>query len=185
MWRSARDRVDRDGDEEIVDLRELVVEYRVDIFRYARSLTRNDSDAEDLAQSAVVRALSAGTVIREPDKAKWYLLRIVRNLATDQARSRARVSIEPWAILPEAPSPDLEPEAILLREAAKELPRAAFADLAPGHQEILRLRFVEELDYHAVAARLETTEHAARQRVYRAMQALRAIAQRHTLDFRG
>jgi RNA polymerase sigma-70 factor, ECF subfamily len=193
--RSARDRVDRDvsghelgdasGHPRDFDLRELVVEHRADIFRYARSLTRNDADAEDLAQSAMVRALAAGIVVREPEKAKWYLLRIVRNLATDQARSRARLSIEPWAILPEAPSPDLEPEAILLREAAKELPRAAFADLAPGHQEILRLRFVEELDYHAVAARLETTEHAARQRVYRAMQALRAIAQRHALDFRG
>ena len=40
--------------EEIVDLRELVVEHRADLFRYARSFSRNDADAEDLAQSAVV-----------------------------------------------------------------------------------------------------------------------------------
>ena len=76
--------------EEVVDLRELVVEHRADLFRYARSLTRNDADAEDLAQSAVVRALAAGATLREPERAKWYLLRIVRNLATDQARARAR-----------------------------------------------------------------------------------------------
>src|ERR1700738_809337 len=66
-----------------VDLRELVVEHRADIFRYARSLTRNDADAEDLAQTAVVRALAAGAELREPERAKYYLLRIVRNLATD------------------------------------------------------------------------------------------------------
>jgi RNA polymerase sigma-70 factor, ECF subfamily len=183
MWNGARDRVGRDDDR--VDLREVVVEYRADIFRYARSLTRSDADAEDLAQSAVVRALAAGATIREPEKAKWYVMRIVRNLATDQARARARVSVEPWAVVPDAATADLEPEALVLREDAQALPRAAFADLAPGHQEILRLRFVEELDYDAVAARLHTTEHAARQRVYRAMQALRAIARRYTLGFDG
>src|SRR5712692_8917156 len=163
MGRGARDRASRD-DNSVLDLREVVVEHRVEIFRYARSLSRSDADAEDLAQSAVVRALAAGTTIREPEKAKWYLLRIVRNLATDQARSRALISVEPWASVPDAPTPDLEPETVLLRSHEQELPRAAFADLAPGHQEILRLRFVEELDYDAVAALLQTTEHAARHR---------------------
>ncbi|HEX9505882.1 MAG TPA: sigma factor, partial [Acidimicrobiia bacterium] len=77
MGRGARDRASRD-DNSVLDLREVVVEHRVEIFRYARSLSRSDADAEDLAQSAVVRALAAGTTIREPEKAKWYLLRIVR-----------------------------------------------------------------------------------------------------------
>ena len=172
MWRRKVSEV------EVVDLRELVVEHRADIFRYARSLCRNDADAEDLAQSAVVRALTSGAELREPDRAKYYLLRIVRNLATDQARARARVSVEPWAIVPDVASADLEPEAVILRADAESFPRAAFAELPRGHQEILHLRFVEELDYEAVAARLHTTEHAARQRVYRAMQALRVVAQR-------
>ena len=34
---------------------------------------------------------------------KSYLLRIVRNLATDQARARSRFAVEPWAELPEMP----------------------------------------------------------------------------------
>jgi RNA polymerase sigma-70 factor, ECF subfamily len=182
MWRGEQ----RSGrSDDAVDLREVVVEYRVDIFRYARSLCRSDADAEDLAQTAVVRALAAGAELREPERAKHYLLRIVRNLATDQARARARVSVEPWAAVPDVASVDLEPEAVVLRADAQELPRAAFADLPRGHQEILRMRFVEELDYDAVAARLQTTEHAARQRVYRAMQALRAIAQRRELGLDG
>jgi RNA polymerase sigma-70 factor (ECF subfamily) len=168
-----------------VDLRELVVEHRADIFRYARSLSRNDADAEDLAQTAVVRALAAGAELREPERAKYYLLRIVRNLATDQARARSRMSVEPWATLPEVASVELEPEAVILRADAHAFPRAAFAELTPTHQEILHMRFVEELDYESVAARLHTTEHAARQRVYRAMQALRAIAQRPQLGLDG
>jgi RNA polymerase sigma-70 factor (ECF subfamily) len=185
IWRAHGDAVRARDPDEVVDLRELVVEHRADLFRFARSLTRNDADAEDLAQSAVVRALAAGATLREPTHAKAYLFRIVRNLATDQARARARVSVEPWADVPDEISFDLEPEALVLRAEAGALPRAAFADLPRSHQEVLHLRFVEELDYEAVAARLQTTEHAARQRVYRAMQALRAIAQRLQLGLDG
>ena len=39
--------------DDVFDLREVVVEHRADIFRYARSFCRNDADAEDLAQNAV------------------------------------------------------------------------------------------------------------------------------------
>ena len=176
-------RADRDqGDDfDAFDLRELVVEHRADIFRYARSFCRNDADAEDLAQNAVLRALATGAEVRNPERAKWYLLRIVRNLATDEARARARMAVEPFADVPDAVSEDPAPDARLLRDDEQKIPRAAFADLPRVHQEVLHLRFVEDLDHAAIAARLDTTEQAARQRVYRAMQALRAITQQRQL----
>ena len=133
-----------------------------------------------------MRALASGAVLREPERAKYYLLRIVRNLATDQARSRARVSVEPWAAVPEVRvgRPRTRGGGV-----ARRRPGVPSAPRSPtstrGHQEILHLRFVEELDYAAVAARLHTTEHAARQRVYRAMQALRTVAQRLQLGLDG
>src|SRR3954452_10984557 len=125
---------DPGGEFDAFDLREVVVEHRADIFRYARSFCRNDADAEDLAQSAVVRALASGAEVRNPERAKWYLLRIVRNLATDQARVKSRFAVEPWAELPEAPSFDPAPDARLLHDDEHEVPRAAFADLARVHQ---------------------------------------------------
>jgi RNA polymerase sigma-70 factor (ECF subfamily) len=167
------------------DLREVVVEHRADLFRFARSLCRSDADAEDLAQTAVVRALASGSALRDPERAKSYLFRIVRNLATDQARARARVAVEPWADVPEIVSTEPDLDARLLRDHEQELPRAAFADLPRVHQEVLRLRFVEELDHAAIAARLQTTEHAARQRVYRAMEALRALTKKRQLGLDG
>ncbi len=117
-------RAGHDGDARanVVDLRELVVEHRADIFRYARSFCRSDADAEDLAQTAVVRALAAGSEVRDPERAKWYLLRIVRNLATDQARARARVAVEPWADLPDTVSVEPAPDSRLLRDQEHELP---------------------------------------------------------------
>ena len=163
-----------DDHDELIDLREIVVEHRAQIFRYARSLSRCDADAEDLAQSALVRALQRGPLTCNAEQAKWYVLRIVRNLAIDQARARTRMSVAPFATLPDTPAPDSLPEELVLRAADDVIPRAAFDDLEPQHREVLRLRFLEELGYDKVAERLDTTEHAARQRVYRAMQALRA-----------
>ena len=177
---------DPQGDDEWdgpVDLRALVVEHRMDLFRYARSFTRNDADAEDLAQTAVMRALAAHVTLHDPAKAKWYLLRIVRNLATDQARRRARVRVEPWADVPETAANDAGPEVALLRDIDRAVPRRALGELAAAHREVLELRFVEDLDYETVADRLQTTEHAARQRVYRAMQAMRSLVRRADVGF--
>jgi RNA polymerase sigma-70 factor, ECF subfamily len=167
-------RADDNGD--LVDLREIVIEHRAQIFRLARSLTRSNADAEDLAQSAFLRALQRGPLACTPDQAKWYVLRIVHNLAIDQARADGRVTIEPWASLPDLPALDLLPDELVANADDDPVPRAAFEELAPQHREVLRLRFLEELGYDDVAARLNVTEHAARQRVYRAMQALRSAA---------
>jgi RNA polymerase sigma-70 factor, ECF subfamily len=163
-----------DHEQHVVDLREIVVEHRAQIFRYARKFSLNNADAEDLAQSAVVRALQRGPIECTREQAKAYVLRIVHNLAVDQARSRGRVSVEPHASLPEAVSSGPLPEELVLRADAAAEPRAAFAALEPQHREVLRLRFLDDLSYDKVAERLDVTEHAARQRVYRAMQALRA-----------
>ena len=171
-------------DGEVVDFREVVVEHRAEIFRYARTFTRSDADAEDLAQTAVLRALGPGVALRDPDKAKSYLFRIVRNLATDQARSRARVRIEPWETLPDAVSAEPEPGAALLADDERAIPRAALAGLGDDDREVLQLRYVEELDYATVAERMHTTPQGARQRVYRAMQALRAIVRSEQLRLR-
>ena len=84
----------------------------------------------------------------DADGAKWYVMRIVRNLATDQARRRARVTIDPWPELPELPSTEPAPDEVADRGLDDEhVPRAAFADLPDAHREVLRLRFLEELGY--------------------------------------
>ncbi len=162
------------GDRTPVDIREVVVAHRSEIYRYARWLTRSDADAEDLAQTALVRVLERAPELPDEQAAKWYLLRVVRNLATDQARARARVSVEPREFLPE-PLDSETPDEHVLRAVEEALSRVALAHLPRCHQEVLSLRFLEGLGYPALARRLDTTEHAARQRVYRAVQALRAV----------
>src|SRR4051794_4810578 len=171
---------DNEHDNEPVDPREVVVRYRAEMFRLARSLSRNDADAEDLAQSAALRALESDA-LRDPQRAKAYLFTILRNLAIDQARRRARIVMEPRADLPEFPALEDPVDEMIARLDDWTEPLAAMAQLPELHREILQLRFGEDLDNAEIARRLEITEHAARQRVYRAMQALRAIARARRL----
>ncbi len=158
---------------EQVDLREVVVEHHREIFRYARSLTFCDADAEDLAQTAVVRALQRGVIAADADRAKWYVMRIVQNLAVDQARVRSRRRVELRPSFGDAAAHDPADLGADTRDVA--VPTAAFAELPERHREVLRLRFFDDLGYDDVAQHLHTTEHGARQRVYRAMRALRAL----------
>ena len=171
---------DPDPGGEWVDLREVVVEHHREIFRYARTFTYSDADAEDLAQTAVVRALQRGTIVSDADQARAYVKRIVRNLATDAARSRARVSVEPrWQVPEQGVTDDLDPVDVLGdRGIGGPAAQLAFAGLDPLDREALRLRFLDELPYRTLAERIDSTEHGARQRVYRAMQQLRAALRR-------
>ena len=147
------------------------------------AFTFSDADAEDLAQTAVVRALQRGTIVSDAERAKAYVKRIVRNLATDQARLRARVSIEPRAQVPDDVADDDGLDAVTEEHRdGGAAAHVAFAGLDPADREVLRLRYLDELAYRAVADRMHTTEHGARQRVYRAMQALRAAMRKQAED---
>jgi RNA polymerase sigma-70 factor (ECF subfamily) len=169
------------SDPRVVDVREVIVQHQRAMFGYARSLTRNHADAEDIAQTAALRALESSSPLRDPLRAKWYLLTIVRNLAADQARRRGRLVIETHANVPEVAHYDKHFDQFIQLVDDWDGPRAALAALSPVHRDVLYLRFIEDLDNSAIAERLHTTEHAARQRVYRALQALRALVRARTV----
>ena len=57
-------------------------------FNYARWLTRNDADAEDVVQDACVRAVRFFASLREDDARAW-LLAIVRNTWSSRVARRA------------------------------------------------------------------------------------------------
>jgi RNA polymerase sigma-70 factor (ECF subfamily) len=59
-------------------------------FRVARGVLRNATDAEDVAQEALLRAYRQFTRLRDPSRFRAWLVRITFRLALDQARSARR-----------------------------------------------------------------------------------------------
>ena len=62
-----------------VDLRRLVHDHHADVYRYARRLSGQDADAEDLVQQTFLAAQRKLDQLREPEKARAWLLTITRN----------------------------------------------------------------------------------------------------------
>src|SRR5438477_1974356 len=62
-------------------------------FRVARGVLRNDAEAEDVAQEALLRAYRRFDRVRERNKFRGWLVRITFRLALDRARSGKRREI--------------------------------------------------------------------------------------------
>ena len=59
-------------------------------YRVARGILRNDADAEDVAQEALLRAYRRFDGLRDAQRFRGWLVRIVFRLALDRARSAKR-----------------------------------------------------------------------------------------------
>lgn len=124
-------------------------------FNLARWLTRNDHDAQDVVQEALVRAMRYIGSLRG-DGARAWLLQIVRHTCYSwlkENRPAERLLLDDdddaWNEIP-APASD-EPQAIAIRKADKQQIDAAIAALPAAYREVLVLREMEDLSYSDIA----------------------------------
>ncbi|MFB9949278.1 sigma-70 family RNA polymerase sigma factor [Rhizobium puerariae] len=143
--------------------------------RYARSLARNSTDAEDLVHDALVRAYERRTTFK-PGKPgaslRNWLLAIVHNTHIDRMRSAiARQRRDDAATLEAEPSyPAGQEHAIRLGQV-----REAFMALPEDQREALHLVAIEDLSYQEAADALGIPVGTLMSRVSRARAALRAF----------
>lgn len=123
-------------------------------FNYARWLTKDDGDAEDVVQDACVRAMRFFSSLRD-DNARAWLFAIVRN--TWYSRVSRRPNETQSGLLNRSPDefPDdttLDPEERLLQQHTVALVRAALEQLPVDFREVIVLREIEGLSYKEIAA---------------------------------
>ena len=86
----------------------LVEEHQRALYRTARSILSNQQDAEDAVQEAVCAAYSHLDRLRDPEKFKSWLLRILVNECYDLFRRQRRtVDLDQMAEYLTTPEPDL------------------------------------------------------------------------------
>jgi RNA polymerase sigma factor (sigma-70 family) len=127
--------------------------------------------AEDIIQSAYVRAIEQAPTLRKEESAVAWFYRILRNAVIDHYRHRAAEdrALEHWAQnLATETAPDLETEKIVCECIGKVLPT-----MKPFYCEILRDVDLSELSLEAFAAKAGITTGNAAVRIDRARQALR------------
>lgn len=128
-------------------------------YNLARWLTRDPSDAADVVQESMTRALRFFGGYRGGNGKAW-LLAIVRNTSIDWLKAnRPHELVSPIAgaeaaferAIEAIPSPADDPETALIRSREKNRMDGLIAALPPEFRECLVLREMEELSYKEIA----------------------------------
>jgi RNA polymerase sigma-70 factor (ECF subfamily) len=132
-------------------------------YRYAS----NRSEAEDIAQDALLRAWRRRSTLREVDRRNQWLGTIVRNEAF---RQHARVRPEPIATIETYEG--VEDARVVATVELADL-HAALKHLSDKDRHLLELRYTEDLTQAAIARRLGIPEGTVKIRLHRARKKLR------------
>ena len=154
----------------------LVIPHLDAAYNLARWMTRNTSDAEDIAQEAMLRAFRFFDTFRGEDARVW-LLTIVRNTYLTWIRRHAPQQNS--AEFDERLHTDIEtaltPESEFIRQATSEQVRRAIEQLPTEFREVILLRELEEMSYKEIAAVTQTPLGTVMSRLSRGRSALRQL----------
>ncbi|HEX3733704.1 MAG TPA: sigma-70 family RNA polymerase sigma factor [Solirubrobacterales bacterium] len=132
-------------------------------YRYAS----NPSEAEDIAQDALLRAWRRRSTLREADRRNQWLATIVRNEAF---RQHARVRPDPTSMIETYEGAE---DAQVVATVERADLHAALKRLSEKDRELLELRYDEDLTQAAIALRLGIPEGTVKVRLHRARDKLR------------
>jgi RNA polymerase sigma-70 factor, ECF subfamily len=142
------------------------------LLRYARYLTRDETNARDLVQTALARALSRPHLFKPGTELRAWLFTIVHNEHANHVRRQLREGpkrtldgLEHSCAVPAGQVRQVE-----MREVSRGLAR-----LPPDQRQVMTLIAVEGRRYDEVAAMLDVPIGTVRSRLARAREAMRRM----------
>jgi len=140
--------------------------------RYARSLTRDESQAEDLVQDTLVRAYERRSTFRPGGNLRGWLLSILHNTFIDDRRRHAAEARRAQSLAEhvESSTPAGQESRVRLQQVQQ-----AFLSLPEEQRAVLHLVAIEGLSYQEAAATLDIPIGTLMSRLGRARAALRAF----------
>lgn len=144
------------------------------LYNFARWLTHDTAEAEDLVQETYAKALRGFSSFRPGTNFRAWMYRILRNSFLS-----SRTGLKTMVALDEDPNESLlpvestTPESNLIAQADREMVQQALADLPGAFREILLLCEVEEMSYQEIAETLTIPIGTVMSRLSRARKALR------------
>jgi len=178
---------------DVLILQQVMRRYNQTLYRTARSILKDDAEAEDAVQDAYVLAYHAMNRYRGDAKLSTWLIRIVVNEALGRIRKRRRQAevidlngdldhIEQSSEASEGDMHTHSPERAALRAETRRLIEDKINQLPDAFRTVFVLRGVEELTVSEVAVCLGIPEATVRTRYFRAKGMLREALARE-IDF--
>ena len=146
------------------------------LYNFARWLTQDTTEAEDLVQETYTKALRGFSSFQAGTNFRAWMYRILRNSFLSSRtglRTTIPINTEEDEIL--LPANSTTPESVLIEQADRETVQHALADLPVPFREILLLCEVEEMSYQEIAETLAVPMGTVMSRLFRARRALRDL----------
>ncbi len=153
----------------------IVARYQSLLCSLAYSATGSLSQSEDLAQETFVAAWKQLADLREPEKLRSWLCRISRNLTFDALRRQGREPIhkaESLEEIQESPAPEPLPSDYTISREEEAILWRSIERIPESYREPLVLYYREHQSVENVAAVLDLSEDAVKQRLSRGRKLL-------------
>ena len=149
----------------------LLVQSKAQFLAFLARHVGNRAEAEDLLQTAYLKALTASETVRNDEKVLAWFYRVLRNVVVDAHRHRAATERLEAQLIREAPGMTVPDEALFhtVCQCVLDIAHA----LKPAYRDILQRVEFEEASLGEVAAALSMTPNNASVRLHRARHALR------------
>ena len=146
------------------------------LYNFARWLTEDTTEAEDLVQETYAKALRGFSSFRPGTNFRAWMYRILRNsFLNSRTGLKSTVTFDEEADVPAADTPT--PESSLIAQADRQMVQQALEELPVPFREILLLCEVEEMSYQEIAETLGIPAGTVMSRLFRARKALRTVLQ--------
>jgi len=155
------------------------------LFRYVRSITKDESAARDVTQDVFVRLWDVRDRLDPSQSLKSYLYRTARNRAYNHRRNRDTRSEKADDVRahsnarPAAPTP---PDAAAAGDRLKQSMRTWIAELPDRQREALVLSRFEGLSHEQIAEVMDISARTVNNHIVRALKRLRARVHDHKPD---
>jgi RNA polymerase sigma-70 factor (ECF subfamily) len=163
----------------------VMTRYNRRLYRVARSIMRNDEDAEDALQAAYLKAFNALPRFRGESSIGTWLTRIVINeaLAMRRGTKMACAWNEGQAIpgsgrIVAFPLAGVDPEKSLAQRQIQALIEQAIDELPDAFRTVLVARVLEQMSVEETAAALSLRAETVKTRLHRARHLLREAIER-------
>ncbi len=146
------------------------------LYNFARWLTQDTAEAEDLVQETYAKALRGFSSFQMGTNFRAWMYRILRNsFLSSRTGLRTMVALDGESDEMLLPAESTTPENIVIEQANRETVQQALVDLPVPFREILLLCEVEEMSYQEIAETLAIPMGTVMSRLFRARKALREL----------
>jgi RNA polymerase sigma-70 factor (ECF subfamily) len=168
-------------------IRAIIQEHNQRLYRVARSIVREDAEAEDVLQDAYLHAFSNLTEFRGDSRLSTWLTRIVVNEALQRLRRRKPSSGVPLGAaggaqvipFPGAAQQSDDPERNMAQREICQLVEGAIDALPQEFRTVLVARVLEGMSVEETAEALDMRPETVKTRLHRARRLLKAALAEH------